>query len=566
MSDRFPIVWRQVFELQAFGPLFTDLARIGANEILTDLQILLESNRLRMNNKIQLAGSVGKLTRGDIESCRADVLQEMLNLKAGLKNFSDPLSEYSRQEIELRCLAPELVDAFFNNFSHELDEIFEAKRLALHKDVDAEVTWTTDIEDSVRKISHNLLGWTATIADKMGSALSEESARELAKSGAEARAAQSKINKEALLIQIWNRHMADENEQINRLLARLFLEHDQAWKALLANAEVSNENDWQFGMISTGKVQPEGIESSATRVGQAGTAVTAAATVSLAMGWHTFSYAMLHVFPPAALLSIAATALIGIRQEKEYRQQVKDQFSRCLQLHRQTYIQVWFEGNEINGYLQEPLRTGMMQDSNRRVEVALLSWRRRLFGQLTPKIFESVIAASEQHLTYLDNLLDLLDEKLTETSREHPEYSFLRGKLGHRYPTLDAVSIDMLATGELLLMMHQEQPFPECSPVALPFVKVLERQLSESFKTQYSRCNWKGKKQGEFLLGAFIGFVEDGQIRDRWPANFIARLQEVNRVRRSIAHRTPVEFEKAARVRELVSGTPDLLGDIAKLI
>ena len=563
MSDTSSMIWNRILERQAFGNLFAELARNGAMDILTDLHTLLESTRIRDIHIFSPTRPGQRATRGDIESCRVAVLQEMMNLKACMEEYSSPIAEYSRQEIEMRRAAPELVDKFFNGFAKGLEDVFEKKRQALNKSVDNEVRWWKSGTDTGRQVTRQFLGAGALVAEKMSRLTGGRAAKTLTDASDKAHDVQNKINAEALLSQIWNRHMMDESEVVNYLLSQLLEQYDRAWRLLAPYREVCDDADFGLRDVNAHKnAQPEGVENPAGRVGQAGAAATAAATVSLSLGWHTFSYAMLHVFPPAALVSLVAMAAFGQSREKSYKEQVKDQFSRCLQMHRQDYIRFWFDGTDANKKRQDSLRTGLLQDSNRRVETALISWRRKLFASADVTVYQEILAAIKQHLAWLKKALEWLENELAVLSRERPGYSRMREKIGLRYPGLDSISADMLATGESLLQMHAEHSFPECSPMALPFSKVLERELHRVFGGQYARCQQNPEKKNEFLLGPFIGYIADGKIRGHWSAAFIENLRAANQVRRSLAHRTPVDFAKAKKIRELVIGEQNLLAEI----
>ena len=241
-----------------------------------------------------------------------------------------------------------------------------------------------------------------------------------------------------------------------------------------------------------------------------------------------------------------------------YRTEIKNQISRCLRLIRQDYVQLWFEGRDVDGR-PVPLRTALIKDAKERVGAALVSWQRRLFGKLTVEDYTALIAAIEQHLALIGQGLTQLDEIMNGLSRKTDGFQKFVDDFGRQYPGLDEESLGILATGEVLVQMHTIRPFFECSPIALPFTKVLERELYQIFRENFDQQNQK------FMLGTFLYKVRNGEIQRKLKEDFLDKVFSVNLVRCSMAHRDLISFERAMQVRALVIGEGELLREIWNL-
>ena len=558
---------QKVVSRESFIRLNELLERKKDLETLSDLREVLEPTRKKLIDAILPGGLGQRMARREIERCRAVVMEEMLNLKSCMKRYADPLDGYQQKEIMLRREAPRLIMDFFNAFVRGLDSIYEAKRQDLYRSVEQEICWATDFKDFGRIVGKRLLNTGAVVAEKASQFSGDGKAGGLFSSaGVKARKEQQQINDERILGQIWQRHMKDETQRINDLLTKLLKQHDEKWMELAFEAKEDDaEKTCLEGNWTSRSGLPRGAESPAIGVVQSGTFVTAAATVSLALGWHTFSYALINVFPPAALISLIAAATIGKLRETQYQEQVKDQCSRYLQLQRQEYVRLWVEGNDAEGNQQASLLKALSVDSDKRVEAALQIFRRQAFGESDPEIYRELLEASEQHLKALDETLLKLDEELLSLARQQPEYDRLRQNIIGRWPDMDVISIDFLATGEALQQRNEESCFPDCSSIALPYSKVLERELYRVFGSQYKRLCPSDKKKNVLLMGKLIGLMEEGKVVGTWSYDFVQRLNQANRVRRALAHRNPVSLDQARKLRELVVGEISLLEELMRM-
>ena len=562
-------IWKRIGSGEAFRDVLTAIGRKDSRkgqEIRVELQEVLDRTRVGHRS----VGGEKPLSRARLWERRAALLQEMINMKAHVKRYSECVAMYADKEAELRRMAPEVVDDFFDQCLAGLDQFFNRKELGLHADIDAEVTWTTEPRDKIRLLVRGVAALSGQAAGRLETKIDESDRQPLNKSRSLCRIIEEKAQEvrtnftsETTLNRIWNRHMANESADISAVLDVAWEKYDTQWGRLESYEGVSHDEGFCLSSpAALSNAKPGKAANPAMRVGGAGAFVGAAATVSLAMGWHTLSYAVVHVFPPAMVFSLLAAAWTGKHKEESYRNEIKNQFSRCLHLIRQDYVQIWFEGCDAEGR-QAPLRTEVMRDAAGRVEASLRAWQRRLFGQLDVADYIALIHAVETHLTLLETGLTQLDDLLGFLSRERDEYPKIIEDFSRRYHGLDAESLGMLATGEVLLQMHMEQPFYECSPIALPFTKVLERELHRAFGDQFGQQGGIGQgKEQKFMLGAFLVKARCREIKGSWQSDFLENLSVANLVRCSMAHRDPISFERAMKLRDLVVGQRGLLREI----
>ena len=562
-------IWKRIGDGEAFRDVLATIRRkdrFKAQEISAELQEVLDRPRVGRRS----VGGEKPLSRAGLWERRSAVLQEMINVKAHVKRYSECIALFADKEAELRRQAPEVADDFFDQCLAGLDLLFKRKELGLHADIDAEVTWTTEPRDRIRSLVRGVADLSGQAAERLETTIagfdrqwSDKSRNLLRSIEVKTHEVRSNIDSETTLNQIWNRHMAKESAEITAVLHEAWQKYERQWGDLEAYKGVSRDQGFCLAESAASlNAKPGKAANPAMRVGGAGAFVGAAATVSLAMGWHTLSYAVFHVFPPAMVFSLLAAAWTGKHKEESYRSEIKNQFSRCLHLIRQDYVQIWFEGSDPEGQ-QAPLRTEVMRDAAARVEASLQAWQRRLFGQLDVGDYIALVQSFETQLALLETGLTQLDDLLGSLSRERDEYPKIIEDFSRRYPGLDEESLGMLATGEVLLQMHIEQPFYECSPIALPFTKVLERELYRVFRDQFGQPGGMvQEKEQKFMLGAFLAKVRCAEIKGAWRSDFLDNLSVANLVRCSMAHRDPISFERAMKLRDLVVGQQGLLREI----
>ena len=565
----FPTIMKKINNGEAFIEVFSILDKqdaVHAAEIRIELQEVIDrtSKRIFTNEKTTKQSKMSRLWEQ-----RSSILQEMLNLNAHLERYTAPIVEYSSKEAELRQCAPSLVDGFCNYLSKALDKYFAEKQRKLDLDIDSEVAWTTEIKDVGATALRKSLDVSVKIANTFEGTLKNLNTNWANKTGdlvknvsIQAKETRDRMDSKDTLARIWDRHMSNESIEIERKLLESWLDYEMKWTKIDAYMIEGEENISLTSSVNGSR--PKMGASPAMQVGTAGAGIAGGATISLAMGWHTFGYAIFHVFPPALIFSMIAATAIGIGQESAYKNNIKDQFSNCLRLHRQQYVQLWFECVDEKNRDQLPLRTAIMLDAENRIEKSLSLWQQRLFGNLNAAAYKALIMAIKQHVSLLADALELIDKSLEAESHERSEYPILIGTFTKKYPTLDHEAVGMLATGEMLLKMHNEDPFPECSPLAIPFTKVLEHALCKVFGNEFDLQVRQIPQivDKRFMLGTFLKLLREHKIRGNWDKRFEKNLNSANDVRRDVAHRAPISYEKARLVRDLTIGEQDLIGSI----
>ena len=565
----FPTIMEKITKGESFNEAFSILDKqdaVQAAEIRSELQEVIDRTS---KHNLSNGSAVKQSEISRLWEQRSSILQEMLILNAHMERYTTPIVEYASKETELRQCSPNLVDGFCNNLSKALDEYFEEKQRILDLDIDTEVAWTTEIKDVGSTVLRKSIGLSATITDKFDGTLKNLKSNWANKTGdlikdvsIKAKETHEKMDSRDTLTRIWDRHMSNESMEIAQKIFASWQDYEMKWTRMDSYIIEDGENISMKSSVNESR--PQMGSSPAMQVSTAGAAIAGGATISIAMGWHTFVYAITNVFPPALFFSMIAATVVGIRQENSYKKSIKDHFSNCMRLHRQQYVQLWFECVDEKNRDQLPLRTVIMIDAENKIEKSLSLWQKRLFGNVNAEAYKALIIAVKQHIALLADALKFIDESLEAESNKRSEYPILIGAFTQKYPNLDHEAIRMLATGEMLLKIHNEDPFPECSPLAIPFTKVLENVLHKVFGDEFDLQVRQIPQivDKRFMLGTFLRLLRENKIRGNWDKKFEKNLNRVNAVRRDVAHRVPISYEKARLVRDLTIGEYDLIGVI----
>jgi hypothetical protein len=135
-----------------------------------------------------------------------------------------------------------------------------------------------------------------------------------------------------------------------------------------------------------------------------GLAGALAGSVGLAAGWHTITYAMLHVFPPAALFALLATGAIGWLTKDDAARKRKAAVADAVRhYHRHFLTLVDTESlAELGG---TTLRKAMLSQARETIRHVVADWNRAISGDLTTAHYQRLIAAASTHSAAIEDAL-----------------------------------------------------------------------------------------------------------------------------------------------------------------
>ena len=151
-----------------------------------------------------------------------------------------------------------------------------------------------------------------------------------------------------------------------------------------------------------------------------GLAGAMAGSLGLAAGWHTITYAMLHVFPPAALFALVATAAVGWLTKKTAAESRKAAVAAAVRHYHRHFLTLVDAENlaELGG---TTLRKAMLNQASETIRRVVAAWNTAISGNLTTAHYQRLIAAASNHLAAIEECLaDLSAESASRPLTDPP--------------------------------------------------------------------------------------------------------------------------------------------------
>ena len=133
-----------------------------------------------------------------------------------------------------------------------------------------------------------------------------------------------------------------------------------------------------------------------------------AATLGLAAGWHTITWALLNVFPPAAAFAVLATVIVAVFTRDKAEQQRISAVRQAVQDYYRTFL-TYMNTEELENLEGKTTRAAMLEQSAAIIQSTLEHWTRAVIGQLSVEDYLRLADALDSHRQLIDECLDDLE-------------------------------------------------------------------------------------------------------------------------------------------------------------
>lgn len=342
----------------------------------------------------------------DLNALRYWLYRQSTELKAHGSSYLSYSGTMAQREAALWKFSMTSVDQFFHLIFDALDEYFETKKTLMLAEVAEDSAWYTGIRDTVKKagigvnLAKNLLRKAAEQINH-GDILSEEDV----------------LNTRSVTERLLETHLSPDqvSQDVAQIMAEANKRYTQLWEQEIKTQAPDLEQLRAFAARQTPEAQPNvgfelGIAEQTFAVGLCG---AVAGTIGLAAGWHTLTYAMIHVFPPAAVFAVVATIGVAVLNRDRAREQREQQIRDAVDNYHKMFL-LQLDSGKIAALGDKTVREAMTEQSQRLVEDTLRQWEKAISGNVTVQHYRMLTAAVQAHLLLIDKYL----EELADSSQD----------------------------------------------------------------------------------------------------------------------------------------------------
>lgn len=336
--------------------------------------------------------------KGNIDKLKYLLYREAVEIKAHTSSYLSYSETMATREANLWKFALAVSEKFFTFIFDRLDDYFLIKKQIMEEDIKRQAKWHTTIkESSIKALS--LINYAKRALKKtneyMGSKLNINE--------------QDVINTHSIVEEVLSKHL--EPEQVSIDIAEILEEAQkkitQEWEQYITEQSPDFGQLKAFASKTGNNIMPTfnfelGRAEQTFIVGLTGALV---GTFGLAAGWHTLTYAMLHVFPPIAIFTIIATLSVAwFTKDKALKNRIKQMEEAVNSYHKYFIVQIdTGKLSELNG---KTLREAIIENSHDIINKTMKKWQEMISGKLTVDHYRMIIAASTEHLKLIDKCFE----------------------------------------------------------------------------------------------------------------------------------------------------------------
>ena len=413
-----------VRRLEAFEAVFGELRAVDP-EIGANIETALR-NQLAANHDLLVQAE------GNPDRLRYALYREGVELNSHIATFLRYSETMAQREAALWKFALGATDQFFDLVFDALDDYFAAKQEIIEKLVDDDSSWYSGMRDTAKQAGIVLnvakRGFARTVK-KVGEIEMDEhetpgkvgAALHFAKQGvarAVGKVAEIEVGEgdmvdvRTVVERLLANHLGPEviEADISRIMEEASRRYQEAWQREI-QAQTPDLSDMRA-------FASQGADSSLLKVGfeigraeqtlLVGLGGALVGTLGLAAGWHTITYSLLYVFPPAAIFAMLATAAVAVLTKdhaaRKRKQAIRD---AVVQYHRHFLTQI--DTAPIEALEERTLRRAMTDQARNLVGEVMARWNEVISGKLTVDHYRLLNAAATAHLLAVEDCLKILE-------------------------------------------------------------------------------------------------------------------------------------------------------------
>lgn len=328
----------------------------------------------------------------------------LLNMKNLIGNQQRQNAEiqasYFKYKNELQHFIDESTDSFMDDVGVAFKAALNRRKLNLLADLHANARWYMDISDSVKQAGAMIDRSAKTVIQKITNR----------KNGGEAPAAdQAQVNKLNTYIEtLFEKHF--NSDEIAEMLENIIDVHYAGFlfkwqEKIKATLQMEESHRFEYADIKFAAPFEPGAS---TTVAVAGIASGIIGSASLALGWHTISYAFSNVFPPLAIFTTVATAGVGYLNKDKMLNKKEDEVNKAIQKYYDE-VTASFYGLQADSIQGQSLIYHIHQRAGEISEEALRQYWQMRYGDLTQDHLDEVRQSLDAYVLDIDGWIESLD-------------------------------------------------------------------------------------------------------------------------------------------------------------
>lgn len=291
-------------------------------------------------------------------------------------------------------------EQFFVDVQQALDVYFAEKLRLMEQEIREDATWYSGIRDTAKKtgelVNLGKVGWNrlrSLVSDEVSDNDAVLDTRGVVEKALDAHLTQAQV-------------VADVEKILDRATERF----KASWAKIIDQNAPTAADLRAFAGTDSGRGALDvsftlGAAESTLLVGLGG---AVAATVGLAAGWHTITYALLNVFPPAAVFAVVATVAVAVFTKGKAQEQRIATIRKAVENYYRTMLTA-INTEPVEALGNKTMRTAMLEQSKQIVQTTMEHWTKAVLGSLSLEDNARIAAATEVHRQLIDECMELLE-------------------------------------------------------------------------------------------------------------------------------------------------------------
>ncbi|MBM4141668.1 MAG: hypothetical protein FJ242_09360 [Nitrospira sp.] len=384
----------KITTLSSFSEVFSELKKVDqkkGDEIKKALNECVKDIHLQIQN-----------SKGDFKNLKYLLYKESVEVKAHSSSYLSYSEMMAVRENALWKFAFNLTEQFFDIISNALDDYFRAKAEIINQELEQDATWYSGLRDTTKK-----MGSILNISKKLVKEGLETVGLSMVMDDKEL------VDTHGIVEKLLDKHLSPKevSKDIAKIMKKAHKQYKGSWEKEIKIQAPDLSKIKAFASMY-GKKLPISIGfelGAAEQTFAVGISGAIAGTIGLAAGWHTLTYALLHVFPPVAIFAILGTVVVAVLTKDKALEKRKTHVKEAVkQYHRHFLLQI--EVEKLQQLNNKTLREAMIEQSKNIVQETVKQWGQAISGNLTVDHYRLLVAAFTKHLILIDDCLHAIEE------------------------------------------------------------------------------------------------------------------------------------------------------------
>lgn len=385
----------RITSLEAFKSVLQEI-RIADNAIADNVENTL-------GQSLEASQAIISKANASDDSLRYGLYRQAAELQAYVRPYQRLTETIAQREKALWGHAFGCTEKFFEDVTTALSVYFARKLKAIEKEIHKDAHWYSGIRDTAIK-SGEILNLGKKGVAKIANLFKDGTMAE-----------DEVLDSRSVVEKVLNKHLNQKRvaKDIERILAAATENFQNAWQKVIETQTPDLRDLQSFAGLGTQRPAFNfGLEFGAAEgtllIGVGG---AVASTIGLAAGFHTITYALLNVFPPAAAFAVVATVVVAVFFKDHAQQKRLETVRKAVDQYFRSFVTL-VNTERIEELHNKTLREALHEQSSRVIESTVNQWNRAICGNVPLDLYRKLAAAADEHLLLINDSLAILDGKV----------------------------------------------------------------------------------------------------------------------------------------------------------